>query len=233
MLISADGAAATLSLLIPGFVALSVFYWFGLAVKRTDWRWLLWSLLATVPLTFVARWISAGVIGAFGLKSGDVGSAAATCAGKQISTTDSISEIESAVKTCVASASDERYLSLDVWVAIILGVAAGLAAAWAWRRLSRVFPALRRRTEPLAWGSVLRTPQWVQAETEKVTYIGWVREMSDPVETDAGDLDIYLTHPRVVTGPGETKPLDVEGVLLARDAIKSLLILRAVTKTAS
>lgn len=50
MTITADSAAATIVLLAPGFVLLSVFYWFGLQVKRSDAQWLIWSLIASAAI---------------------------------------------------------------------------------------------------------------------------------------------------------------------------------------
>ena len=43
---SAEDIAATLRYVVPGFVALSVFDWFGLRTKPTDLRLTLWSLVA-------------------------------------------------------------------------------------------------------------------------------------------------------------------------------------------
>jgi hypothetical protein len=230
VLVSADDVAATLKLVIPGFIALSVFYWFGLAVKRTDWRWTLWSLLASIPLTFIATGITAWVAGVVGAKTSDLAAVAATCSADGIGAGDSADAIKGTVKECVTSAAADRYLNLDLLLAIALAVVAGLIAAWVWKRAAERVPELRRRTEPLAWGSVLRTPQWVQVETEKASYIGWVRELADPVVEDADTLDIYLTYPKKVTGPGKNEDLNVEGLLLARGDIKSVLVLKTTPK---
>ncbi len=54
MLVSAAQVADTLRLLIPGFVLMKIFYQFGLPTKRTDAQWVLWSLLAAVPVNLVA-----------------------------------------------------------------------------------------------------------------------------------------------------------------------------------
>jgi hypothetical protein len=231
MLVSADDVAATLKLLIPGFIALSVFYWFGLAVRRTDWRWTLWSLLTSIPLTVAAGWVSTSTAKWIGAKTGDVASEAAKCGARGIGVGDSSSAIEGTIRDCVTSASAERFMNIDLLVAISLAVIAGLLAAWIWRSLASKYPEWRRRTEPLVWGSVLRSPHWVQVETDNMTYIGWVRELSEPVEVDADSLDIYLTYPKVVVAPGKTQELDVEGVLLARSSIKSVLVLKSKART--
>lgn len=47
---SAEDIAATLRFIAPGFVALSVIYWFGLKTKRTDLQLTLWSLIAAAPI---------------------------------------------------------------------------------------------------------------------------------------------------------------------------------------
>lgn len=44
-MIAAQEVADTLRLLIPGFVALKVFYLLGLRTKRSDLEWTLWSVL--------------------------------------------------------------------------------------------------------------------------------------------------------------------------------------------
>ncbi len=54
MLINASDVADTLRLLVPGFLATPVFYWFGLRTKRSEWEWVIWSLLAAVPVNAVA-----------------------------------------------------------------------------------------------------------------------------------------------------------------------------------
>ncbi len=49
-------AAATLQAVVPGFIALRVFYWIAYPTKRTDLELVLWSLLWSVPLWGVAAW---------------------------------------------------------------------------------------------------------------------------------------------------------------------------------
>lgn len=44
-MISASDAADTLRLLVPGFLALKIFYVFGLRTRRSDLEWTLWSVL--------------------------------------------------------------------------------------------------------------------------------------------------------------------------------------------
>lgn len=50
MLVTAAGVADTLRLLVPGFVALEVFYVFGLKTKRTDAQWFVFSILMSVVI---------------------------------------------------------------------------------------------------------------------------------------------------------------------------------------
>lgn len=54
---SLDDAAATLRVVIPGFLALRVIYWRGLRTQRTDLELILWSLVASVPLYAAALWL--------------------------------------------------------------------------------------------------------------------------------------------------------------------------------
>src|SRR5574338_750745 len=51
-----EEAAAALRVLIPGFLALKVFYWFGLKTQRTDLELILWSLVLSLPLYAFASW---------------------------------------------------------------------------------------------------------------------------------------------------------------------------------
>ena len=53
-MVSADDVVATLRFLVPGFVALRVFYWWGLRTKRTDLELTLWSLLAAAVIDGIA-----------------------------------------------------------------------------------------------------------------------------------------------------------------------------------
>jgi hypothetical protein len=55
MLVTASQVADTLRLLVPGFLAAKAFYLFGLRTKRSDAQWLIWSLIAAVPVTAVAN----------------------------------------------------------------------------------------------------------------------------------------------------------------------------------
>jgi len=47
-MISAADVEVTLRYIVPGFLALKVFYFLGLKTRRTDLEWTLWSLLAAV-----------------------------------------------------------------------------------------------------------------------------------------------------------------------------------------
>lgn len=51
-----EEAAAALRVVIPGFLALKVFYWFGLKTQRTDLELILWSLVLSLPLYGFAAW---------------------------------------------------------------------------------------------------------------------------------------------------------------------------------
>jgi hypothetical protein len=54
MLIKAGEVADTLRLLVPGFILMKTFYWFGLKTKRSDAQWVIWSILAAVPVNALA-----------------------------------------------------------------------------------------------------------------------------------------------------------------------------------
>ena len=59
-MISADDVVATLRFLVPGFVALRVFYWLALKTKRTDLELTLWSLLAAAVIDAIASLFNPG-----------------------------------------------------------------------------------------------------------------------------------------------------------------------------
>jgi hypothetical protein len=232
MVVSADQVAATLQLLVPGFIALSVFYWFGLSVKRTDWRWTLWSLVASVPLSAIAipsgSAIASFVADRFGAKSDDIQTAIAACSAKAIAPSTSQDAVQSAVKACVSSGTAQAHWSLDplfqMLVAVILAIVVGLAAVWVWVRLARKYPNLRSRTEPLVWGAVLRSGHNLMLKVDDATYVGWSQEIADPVEVDASDLDLYLTQVKMITPEGPVD-LDVQGLLVRREDIKWIQVL--------
>lgn len=45
----------------PGFVFAKLVYLFGEQHRRLEWEWLVWSLVASLPIAFSAQWISTGV----------------------------------------------------------------------------------------------------------------------------------------------------------------------------
>jgi Family of unknown function (DUF6338) len=55
MTISSSDALDTIQFLIPGFVLMKVFYFFGLRTQRSDAQWVLWSILATVPVAAIVK----------------------------------------------------------------------------------------------------------------------------------------------------------------------------------
>jgi hypothetical protein len=57
--ISAPDVAATLEYLLPGFIAIKVFTFFGLRSTRTDLELTLWSLAASVPLGWAGARVNA------------------------------------------------------------------------------------------------------------------------------------------------------------------------------
>src|SRR4026209_1296526 len=96
MTISASDAAATLAHLVPGFVALSVFYWFGVRVKRPDWQWLIGSLIVTVPIAYVSSLIA----GLFGATSTDLAESIAKCGTDEAFGVTARPEFQDAVEAC-------------------------------------------------------------------------------------------------------------------------------------
>lgn len=58
-MITAQQVTDTLALLIPGFLALKLFYVFGLQTKRSDVEWALWSILFSAPIAGLASIVAA------------------------------------------------------------------------------------------------------------------------------------------------------------------------------
>lgn len=54
MTLTATDVEATLRYVVPGFIALKVFYLFGLRTRRTDLEWTLWSILAAAAIDTAA-----------------------------------------------------------------------------------------------------------------------------------------------------------------------------------
>jgi hypothetical protein len=60
MVVTAAQVADTLRLLVPGFLLAKAFYLFGLRTKRSDAQWLIWSLIAAVPINAMVGLVHAG-----------------------------------------------------------------------------------------------------------------------------------------------------------------------------
>jgi len=43
--------------LAPGFIALRVYGIYGFQRPRTDWQWAIWSVIASIPLDLMSRWV--------------------------------------------------------------------------------------------------------------------------------------------------------------------------------
>jgi len=221
MLVSASDVADTIRLLVPGFVALSVFYWFGLTVKRTDWRWTVWSVVASIPIAWGADWLS----DLLAIKHAAVSSAAADCAAKGITAQSSTSQISSTVADCVKSAIAADSSQLHLLIAIAIAIVGGFAAVWVWKQLGERYPTLLRRTALDAWRAYLAESHWIQLKTDDLVFSGWNKSVADPVETD--DLDIFLADPAIVHDDGTVRVLDkVEGMIVRREDIKWIQVMK-------
>lgn len=220
MIISAEDAASTLAYLVPGFVALSVFYWFGVRIKRPDWLWLIWSLLATVPIAYLATWI-AGLIGDTGANL------AAVIAGCGVQAAQGVSDaaaFEVALEQCASEAIAAHNAGWELVIGVIIAVIAGLLAVVLWRLAAARWPALSSRTELLAWQRALtRGRRWLEVKTKDGVYSGYNLQVADPAETD--DLDLYLGRPAVLRNDAWVEITGVEGMLIRRDDIEWIRVL--------
>jgi len=53
-----DGLRDGIFFLGPGFLALKIFYLFGAQRPRSEWEWTTWSVLASLPLVWIASWVA-------------------------------------------------------------------------------------------------------------------------------------------------------------------------------
>jgi hypothetical protein len=221
MLVTAEDVAATLRLLVPGFVALSVFYWFGLAVKRTDWRWTLWSLVASVPIAYVAQLVA----GWLGAAEKSLAAAFADCGLDALEGLMRSAERREALEGCANSSIAANHPEVTLGIAVLLAVLIGAVAAIIWRRIAEVQPSWLRRMQPNAWGAYLRDSRWLLLKTEDGMYSGWAQSVADPVETD--DLDLLLGDPEALVD-GVYQPIPgVEALLVRREDIKWVALLES------
>jgi hypothetical protein len=220
MIISADDAASTLAYLVPGFVALSVFYWFGVRIKRPDWLWLIWSLLATVPIAYAATWI-AGLVGA---TTTNLAAVIAECGITAAQGVSDAAAFQIALEQCASEAIAAHNAGLELVIGVIIALIAGAIAVVLWRLAAARWPALSSRTELLAWQRALtRGRRWLEVKTKDGVYSGFNLQVANPAETD--DLDLYLGKPAVLKDGGWVEITGVEGMLIRRDDIEWIRVL--------
>jgi Family of unknown function (DUF6338) len=220
MIISADDAASTLAYLVPGFVALSVFYWFGVRIKRPDWLWLIWSLLATVPIAYAATW-TAGLIGE---TTTNLAAGIAACGVIAAQGVSNAEAFEVALEQCASEAIAVHNAGWELLIGVIIAVIAGAIAIVLWRLAAARWPALSSRTELLAWQRALtRGRRWLEVKTKDGVYSGFNLQVANPAETD--DLDLYLGKPAVLKDGGWVEMTGVEGMLIRRDDIEWIRVL--------
>lgn len=70
-------AAATLQVVVPGFLAMRVFYWLAFPTKRSDLELVLWSLVWSVVLSWAAGLVIPPSVGDTASSVGRIGLAAA------------------------------------------------------------------------------------------------------------------------------------------------------------
>ena len=224
-MISAVQVADTLALLVPGFVALKIFYWFGQRTKRADWEWALWSILIAAPIGYFANLIAE----ALGSRGAPISETAADCALTSAAGKTG-ADFTSAVSACVDGAIGSHNADVRLFIAILIAVAFGLVGAWAWVVLTDRVPSLRNRATLDAWDAVMRTGPWVQVKVGDLIYRGKVRYAADSTETDK--VDLYLQRPALVHGGTLTELDQTEGVLIARDQITWIQVLKPAPKPA-
>jgi hypothetical protein len=218
-MISSDQVEATLAFLIPGFVALKIFYLVGQRTKRADWEWTLWSLLVSAPIGAAANVIAA----ALGQPTGSLTDAIATCGASQVAGKTG-ADVKAAIATCASDNLASHNAGLRLLVSLVIAVAAAVVLAAAWRIVAGRFPRLRERASLQAWDAVLSQPHWVQLQVGTTVYSGRVSVAADPVETDA--LDLYLEEPAIVRGAIVEELNQTEGLWVPREKIEWIEVLK-------
>lgn len=220
MTFTSEDILATLRALIPGFLAISAFYWFGLKVKRPDWRWFVWSLLAAVPLS----WAGSATAEVVGASSANLAQSINDCGTTAIQGAQQLSDFQSALSTCVDTAISAHNPELSLAIGVGYAILVAIIVTVGWQMLAERYPRLRYHAETSAWGTVLRDVRWLQVKTSDAVYRGWNELTADP--TEAGDLDLYLRDPAVVDASG-VRPLEtVEGMLIRRADIAWVQVLK-------
>jgi len=200
MVVTATGVTDTLRLLVPGFILLQTFYVFGLQTRRTDAQWVIWSVLAAVP-------VIAATDGLVGL-------------GSRIFHTGRDANVTLLLALLIAIvgglllAFGWRMLT-HRWPRI-----ARVAGIRAW---DNVFGrrSSGKVSDPVTLAS--GPPEGLQVTlTNKIVYSG--RPVYAAKSVDADDVDLYLVDPAIVVGSRSIILSGVEGILVPRSQIASITV---------
>jgi hypothetical protein len=198
MTIGLTAAIDTLVLVLPGFVALKIFYLGGIRTRRSDIEWFIWSLLASVPLAALSVLVRDGLSRMFPEELAWTGLGAGT--------------------------ADTPRIGLDaLFVAIQFGLAfavgGGLVALWR-RAIVRRWPSLQSGARLQAWDTALGTGGWVTVFTKEGRAVfGYLGEIADSAQTDR--LDLFVKCPAWYDiGSGELTSLEpAQGIYIAHDEV--------------
>jgi uncharacterized protein DUF6338 len=200
MVVTAAAVTDTLRVLVPGFILLQTFYVFGLQIRRTDAQWVIWSIVAALPViaaTDVLLGLSARVFHT----------------GRDANVTLLLA-LPIAVVGGLLLAFGWRTLTRR-WPRI-----AAVAGVRAW---DNVFGRSRsaKVSDPVTLSS--GPPEWLQITlTNKIVYSGRPVYAARSVDTD--DVDLYLIDPAIVVGTRSIALSGVEGVLVPRSQIASITV---------
>jgi hypothetical protein len=229
VVVSADNVAATLSLVVPGFLALSIFYWFGLQQKRTDWRWVIWSLALTAPIA----WMAAKLAERGGASSDDLAAAFAKCGVSSVrglgtgrligDLTDD--QLKTALAGCANTSISGHNPELQLVFAVLLALLVGGLAVAVWRSIVYVWPGAARRVAGTAWEDAFKDKAWIQVKTDDALFSGYWDFVSEPTQTD--DLDIIIKEPAIVAADGSFEELtQVDAMLFRRADIRWIELMK-------
>jgi hypothetical protein len=113
-----------------------------------------------------------------------------------------------------------------LWLAGALAVAMliGALLALMWTGIARVAPRVAADQTIRAWDNVFGVARWVQVELTNTGVIYFGRSVYAAKSVDTDDLDLYLADPKRIDHTGLTELPGVQGILVNRSQIASMIV---------
>lgn len=224
MILTAEEVVAAISYLIPGFIALKIFYVFAFRSKRSDLEWAVWSLLGSAAIAPV----TSGTASFLGLTKspGTFEAAVKSCVTPIIAgpETERVAGVVACANSALAKQTDLFWLVL---IGSIFGVVLGVILVALWRALDRRLPGVGAKGIATSWDRLfnnLPSAPWVEVLLGDGRRLqGILAKIASDIESEHPDL--YLVAPAWLKQDGTREPIaDVQGVWLPRSEVKSMVI---------